>query len=64
MIADLSHGIRLKGTRHPSVNEATNPSVAPFDSMTELGNVLPRLIYAMKIPPKRVRVCSMLRQVI
>lgn len=41
MILDLSHGVTLGTTRHPSVNEATNPNVAPKGSMAELGNVLP-----------------------
>jgi hypothetical protein len=52
MILDLSHGVRLQGVTHPSVNEATNPTVAPSESMAELGrNVLPRLIYAVATPP-------------
>jgi hypothetical protein len=51
MILDLSHGVRLQGVTHPSVNEATNPTVAPAESMAELGNVLPRLIYAVATAP-------------
>ena len=51
MILDLSHGIRLHNLTYPSVNEATNPNVAPSDSMAELGNVLPRLIYAVATAP-------------
>jgi hypothetical protein len=47
MILDLSHGVQLRDVRFPSVNEATNPTVAPTDAMAELGNVLPRLIYAV-----------------
>jgi hypothetical protein len=47
MILDLSHGVQLHDVRFPSVNEATNPTVAPTDAMAELGNVLPRLIYAV-----------------
>jgi hypothetical protein len=34
-------------TIHPSVNEATNPKVAPTAAMAELGNNLPRLIYTV-----------------
>jgi hypothetical protein len=33
------------------VNEATNPTVAPKQAMAELGNVLPRLIYAVANAP-------------
>jgi hypothetical protein len=51
MILDLSHGVRMGDVRHPSVNEATNPNLAPADSMAELGNVLPRLIYAVATAP-------------
>jgi hypothetical protein len=41
MILDLSYGVRLGGKIYLSVNEATNPSVAPKEAMAELGNVLP-----------------------
>jgi hypothetical protein len=51
MILDLSHGVTLGETRHPSVNEATNPKQAPAEAMAELGNVLPRLIYAVATAP-------------
>jgi hypothetical protein len=44
MILDLSHGVSLNGTKHASVNEATNKTVAPAEAMAELGNVQPRLI--------------------
>jgi hypothetical protein len=47
MVLDLSHGVRMGRTIHPSVNEATNPKVAPTAAMAELGNVLPRLIYTV-----------------
>jgi hypothetical protein len=36
----------------PSVNEATDPSVSPANSMAELGNVLPRIIYAVGTAPE------------
>jgi hypothetical protein len=51
MILDLSHGVTLRNVKHPSVNEATNPTVAPKHSMAELGNVLPRIIYAVATAP-------------
>ena len=51
MILDLSHGVTIAGTRFPSVNEATNPTRAPNESMAELGNVLPRLIFAVATAP-------------
>jgi hypothetical protein len=47
MILDLSNGVQLKGKQLPLVNESTNPTVAPSRSMAELGNVLPRVIYAV-----------------
>ena len=52
MILDLSYGVSIDGNRMPSVNEATNDDVAPLHSMTELGNVLPRLIYAVGTAPE------------
>jgi len=51
MILDLSYGVSIEGERMPSVNEATNDDVAPSHSMAELGNVLPRLIYAVGTAP-------------
>jgi hypothetical protein len=51
MILDLSHGVTINGVTHPSVNEATRPTVAPAEAMAELGNVLPRLIYAVATAP-------------
>jgi hypothetical protein len=38
-------------TVYPSVNEATNPDVAPKSAMSELGSVLLRLIYALGTAP-------------
>ena len=52
MILDLSHGVSIDGERLPSVNEATNDDVAPSHSMAELGNVLPRIIYAVGTAPE------------
>jgi hypothetical protein len=51
MILDLSHGVTLNNVRHLSVNESTHPDVAPKKAMAELGNVLPRLIYAVGTAP-------------
>jgi hypothetical protein len=51
MILDLSHGVRLHGIQYLSVNAATNKTVAPAEAMRELGNLLPRLIYAVANAP-------------
>jgi hypothetical protein len=37
--------------KHASVNASTNPTVAPASAMAKLGNVLPRLIYAVANAP-------------
>ena len=52
MILDLSYGITISETRYLSVNESTKPNVAPSHAMTELGRVLPRLIYAVASAPE------------
>lgn len=36
----------------PSVNEATDLTITPSSSMAELGNVLPRIIYAVGTAPE------------
>ena len=51
MILDLSYGITLNGIRHPSINESTNPDVAPTHALKELRHVLPQLIYAVATAP-------------
>jgi len=51
MILDLSHGVQIGNVQHPSVNEATNPDIAPHAAMAELGSVLPCLIYAVATAP-------------
>jgi hypothetical protein len=51
MILDLSKGVVVGTTHHPSVNETTNTTQSPTTSMGELGNVLPRLIYAAGSAP-------------
>jgi hypothetical protein len=52
MILDLSHGVRIGEITFPSVNESTNPTVAPRHSMAELGNVLPRVIHFVATAPQ------------
>ena len=51
MILDLSHGITINGMCHPSVNKSTKPNVAPSHALTELGHILPCLIYAVATAP-------------
>ena len=52
MILDLSFGFSREGTPWPSVNESTNDANAPLNSMTQLGQVLPRLIHALATSPE------------
>ena len=52
MILDLSYSVTIDNTRHPSVNEVTKPNVAPSHAMTQLGQILPRLIYAVATAPE------------
>jgi hypothetical protein len=52
MILDIFHGVHVDGEQMPSVNEATDPSVSPANSMAELGNILPCIIYAVGTAPK------------
>ena len=52
MILDLSYSVTIDNTSHPSVNEATKPNIAPSHAMTQLGHVLPRLIYAVATAPE------------
>ena len=51
MILDLSWGITVGTNVQKSVNDGTHPDVAPAQSMAELGNGLPRLIYAVATAP-------------
>ena len=53
MILDLSYRVTIGTTRHPSINESTRPDVAPTHAMSELGCVLPHLIYAVTTAPER-----------
>ncbi len=52
MILNLSQGVMVSNTKQQSVNEATAPNIAPAHSMAELGNVLPRIIYAVGTAPE------------
>lgn len=52
MILDLSFAFEINEVRWPSVNEATNRDTAPLQAMTQLGKVLPRLIYALATLPQ------------
>lgn len=47
MILDLSFQITLNGKKLQSVNETSDKSLAPQHAMYELGNVIPRIIWAM-----------------
>ena len=51
MILDLSFAFSVDGTTWPSVNEATDREAAPLKAMTQLGKVLPRIIYALATLP-------------
>ena len=47
MILDLSYQIKVNGKKLKSVNETSDKDLAPQHAMYELGNVIPRLIWAM-----------------
>ena len=51
MILDLSFVLRVNGKPLTSVNDASDKSLAPQHAMYELGNVIPRLIWAMALAP-------------
>ena len=52
MILDLSFAFEVNGVTWPSVNDATDRHAAPLQSMSQLGKVLPRLIYALATLPE------------
>ena len=52
MILDLSFAFQVDGATWPSVNDATDRAAAPLQSMTQLGKVLPRLIYHLATLPQ------------
>ena len=47
MILDLSFALMLNGKPIASVNDTSDKNLAPQHAMYELGNVIPRLIWAM-----------------
>ena len=47
MILDLSYQVKINGKKLQSVNETSDKTLAPQHAMYELGNVIPRLIWAM-----------------
>ncbi len=52
MILDLSYMFTFDGTPWQSVNDASNPQEAPLNSMTQLGQVLPRLVHTIATSPE------------
>ena len=51
MILDLSFILCINGKPLTSVNDASDKLLAPQHAMYELGNVIPRLIWAMALAP-------------
>ena len=51
MILDLSYMFTFDGTPWQSVNEASNPQEAPLNAMSQLGQVLPRIVHAIATSP-------------
>jgi hypothetical protein len=49
MILDLSFKLLLNGKRLESVNETSDKASAPQHAMFELGNIIPRIIWAMAL---------------
>jgi hypothetical protein len=47
MILDLSYQIKINGKELQSVKDTSDKNLAPQHAMYELGNVIPRLIWAM-----------------
>ena len=52
MILDLSYVFNIDGSLWPSVNDSSNPQEAPLRSMSQLGNVLQRLVHVLATSPK------------
>ena len=52
MILDLSYMFTIDGNPWPSVNVASNPHDPPLNAMTQLGQVLPRLVHAIATSPE------------
>ena len=51
MILNLSFVLHVNGKPLTLVNNASDKSLAPQYAMFELGNVIPRLIWAMALAP-------------
>jgi hypothetical protein len=51
MILDLFFKLKVNHARLKSVNDASNKALAPHEAMYELGNVIPRIIWAMATAP-------------
>ena len=51
MILDLSFSLTINNESVKAVNDASDKTLAPQHSMYELGNVIPRLIFAMALAP-------------
>jgi hypothetical protein len=52
MILDLSYMFNIDGTLWPSVNMSSQPNEPPLNAMTQLGQVLPRLVHAIATSPE------------
>ena len=51
MILDLTFKLKVNQSRLKSVNDSSNKAFAPHEAMYELGNVIPRIIWAMATAP-------------
>jgi hypothetical protein len=49
MILDLSFQLLVNGNKLGSINDSSNKSLAHQESMYELGNVIPRIIWTMAL---------------
>jgi hypothetical protein len=49
MILDLSFQLLVNGNKLDSVNDSSDKSLAHQESMYELGNVIPRIIWTMAL---------------
>ena len=47
MILDLSYNIEVNSAKLSSVNETSNKALAPQHAMYKLGNVIPRIVWAL-----------------
>jgi hypothetical protein len=51
MILDLSFELKVNQSLLKSVNDSSNKGIAPHEDMYKLGNVIPRIIWAMATAP-------------